>query len=45
MHCEQTIVIALPPPGTPLRLIVMPKKSPGPGLLAGSGVVVPFRMP
>jgi hypothetical protein len=45
MHCDQTIVIAPPAPGTPLRLIVMPKPSPGRGLLAGSGVVVPFRMP
>jgi hypothetical protein len=45
MYCEQTIVIAPPPPGTPLRLIVTPRPTSGRGLLAGSGVVVSFRMP
>jgi hypothetical protein len=45
MHCDQTIVIAPPPPETPLRLIVMPRSSSGRGLLSGSSVVVSFRMP
>ena len=45
MHCDQTIVIAPPAPGTPLRLIVTPRPSSGRGLLAGSGVVVSLRMP
>jgi len=45
MHCDQTLVIAPPAPGTPLRLIVTPRPSSGRGLLAGSGVVVSFRMP
>src|SRR5207248_9232105 len=45
MHCDQTIVIAPRAPGTPLRLIVTPRPSSGRGPLAGSGVVVSFRMP
>jgi hypothetical protein len=45
MHCEQTIVIAPPAPGTPLRLIVTPRPSSGRGLPAGSGIVMSFRMP
>jgi hypothetical protein len=45
MHCDQTIVIAPPPPGTSLRLILTPRPSSGRGLLAGSGVAVSFHMP
>ncbi len=45
MRCDETALIAPPPAGTLVRLIVTAAPAPGSGMLHGPRVVVPFRMP